>query len=388
MRLFPFLAGFVLVLSMSAVAQDTKLAALPDVQTMDIQTYAGQSDRVKKTFENDPFLVFEVQLPKDMVERNYDVLKHYDRGDRVYGEVYRKDGVVVQDVRPYFSVKTHELNRAISAKNWFITNLLNKGHTLRAIEASPKGDSYEALYVRIDDLENTEIVRTRGFLKGPRVIEAEYVIPVLLWGQEQDRQTYAIKSFELKGPSDNALPEPNMSYTHLETFSMLYPQSWRMVSEIKDLENRIDLAFRSADDLKTIFADIEVTLVSDQSLKDPVDRSRYPVDLPAVIQARKQAVIESSLLIGDMLERRNYDLAVDHDLQITEIYPLRKKETDYVTHRQATVTKEFWITAIKGTKASGKNYIVSMVAPSRSGSNMYNWALAAKAYEIMVESLR
>jgi hypothetical protein len=74
-------------------------------------------------------------------------------------------------------------------------------------------------------------------------------------------------------------------------------------------------------------------------------------------------------------------------LQVTEVYPLRKKLTDYVTHREAPVSKEFWVTVVKGTDESGKSYILSMVLPSRD-KDLDNWALGTKAYELMIESIR
>lgn len=379
------LCAFLFLFSAPVMAQGL---ALPDIQSLPIETFVSQSDKIEKEIEDDPYIKFDVQLPKTFVERDYDVLKHYERNGRVYGEVYRKDGVVVQDVRPYFSVRTTEISRPISAKNWFVVNLLAKGHTLRGIQSDVKGDEFEALYVRFDELDNTEIVRVKGYLRGARIITAEYVLPTLLWNEQRDMQTYAIKSFELKGVFDNQQVEPLMSYTHLESFSMKYPQSWRLESDQKDLENQIDLFFRTADDLRVVFADIHLTLVADQSLKDPIDRSRYPTNLPQIIKARKDGVIESGFMIGDVMERRTYDLAFKPLMQVTEIYPLRKKLTDYVSHRQAPVSRELWITVIKGTKDDGKNYVLTMTAPSRTGASVQNWSLAAKAYEIMVESIR
>lgn len=369
------------------VAQAETLQDLPDVQNMDIQTFVANSNEIAKTYDEDKFLAFEVQLPKNFTERGADRLKTYVKQGRLYGEVYRADGETVQDVRPYFNVQIHELNRMISAKNWFVANILKFGHTLRALKSDKKGNNFEAMYIRFDSLGNTEIVRSKGYLKGPRIIVAEYVVPVLLWENQRDIQIFTVKSFELKGAADTEQVEKLLAYSYLESFSMQYPASWRMEKEVKELENQIDLSFLTADDLRTIFANIDVTIVSDQSLKDPIDRSRYPTNLPFLVQARKDAVQAKDFLVDDVMERRTYDLAVQNAFQITEIYPLRRKLTDYVTHRKAPVTQEFWITVIKGTKDVGKNYIISMLAPSRN-EDAYNWALAAKAYEAIVESIR
>ena len=379
---------FVLTIALPFAAHaSNKLQPLPDVQSLDIQTFVSQSAEINKTFDEDPYLNFKVQIPKAFTEQNESVLKNYMKDGRLYGEVYRANGPIVEDVYPYFSVKTYPLERAISAKNWLISNVLKSSQTLRSIESKDKGSEFEALIVRFDELGNTEVVRSKGYLKGARIIVAEYVVPVMLWNEQRDYQTYAIKSFELTGVADNQSVENMLSYIYMESFSMKYPETWRMTAENKNDENRLDVSFITADALKVPFATIDVTLVADQSIKDLVDRSRYVTNLPQIIEARKKAVLDTDMVIGDVMERRTYDLSFTPDLQITEIYPLRKKLTDYVTHKQAPVSREFWITVIKGSAESGKNYVVSMVAPAR-GESIDNWAIAAKSYEMMVESLQ
>ena len=377
-----------LTVPVTVEAKAPSALALPDVVSMDLQTFVSNSEKITKEFTDDPYLNFEVQLPKDLTERHYNVLKHYESNNRVYGEVYRKDGIAVEDVRPYFSVRAHELSRYISAKNWFVTNLMSNNGSLRGLETDKKGDSFEALYVRFDTLGRTEVVRAKGVLKGSRVITAEYVVPPLLWEEQRDIQTFVIKSFEFKGALDNQNVEPLMSYSHLESFSMNYPQSWRLDTNSRDVENRIDLSFFTADEMMVVFSKIEITLVADQSLNDPLDRSRYPTYLPQIIRERKAAIEEQGLIVGDVMERRTYDLSFEAGSQVTEIYPLRKKLTNYVTHRKAPISREFWVTVIKGTEESGKNYIVSMIVPSRTESSAKKWALAAKAYEVMIETMR
>jgi len=118
-----------------------------------------------------------------------------------------------------------------------------------------------------------------------------------------------------------------------------------------------------------------------------VVRFIYPTHIPNIINERKGNILAQGFLIGDVMERLSFDLGIESQLQVTEVYPLRKKLTDYVTHREAPISHEFWITAIKGTEESGKSYIVSMMVPSRQ-DNLDNWALATKAYQEMIESIR
>lgn len=381
-----YLIAFILF-SQSVMAQNNRLYNLPDVQSLPLQTYAAESRKIEKTFSDDPFVAFTMDLPTVFKEQNADSLKQYQEEERLYGELYRANGEIFEDVYPYFSLKAYPLSRYISAKNWFVAELLSKGHTLRAIETSKDQDQFEALYVRFDELGNTEIVRVKGYLKGRRILMAEYVVPTRLWSAQQDYQTYAIKSFAMKGRSDNQKPEELNTFKFLEMFSFKYPVSWRIVEEQKDLENRVDVSLLTADDLRVVFAHLDITLASDQSLRDSLDRSRYDMKLPQIIMDRKRAVLDKGYLIDDVMERRTYDVSVLHDLQLTEVYPLRRKISDYQTHRQAPVSHEFWVTAIKGTEETGKNYIVSMLIPSRQ-SNIYQWAYAVKVYELMLTSIR
>jgi len=365
---------------------DEKLAELPDVISLDINTFVSQSLKIEKKFIDEE-LNFNVQIPKDFRERDFSKMKISEKDEFLYGNIYRSDGVVVQDVRPYFQVKSIELQRYISAKNWLIHNMLTDGGTLRGIDSDEKGDKFEALYVRLDRLGNTEVVRARGQLHGRRLVLAEYVVPLLLWDAQRDIQTYVIKSFEFVTKNPGGTIEPMRSYSFFDSFSMSYPASWRLTKENADLENQVDLSFLSAGETKFIFAYIDLSLISDQSLLDPADRSRYPVDMPGIVAKRKQKVDDMGFLIDPVMERKQYNLGFKTELQITEVYPLHRKISDYVTHRKAPITHEFWITAIKGSPEIGKNYVISMVAPARNES-MYEWALSAKTYELMIESLR
>lgn len=375
------------VMPLSAALAEDKLMPLPEIQSLDINTFVSQANEIEKTYEKDGDIGFKVQIPNSFVERSEDKLKTYLKDGYLYGDIYRADGPMVQDVYPYFQVKSVELQREISAKNWLISNILANGDTLRAIESDEKGHEFEALYVRLDRLGNTEVVRAKGKLHGARLMLAEYVVPIMVWESQKDYQTYAIKSFELLNNDPSGTVEPRHSFSFLDSFSMVYPASWRIKREDTDIENQIDLVFESAEETNIIFANIEITLIADQSLKDKLDRSRYPVDMPLLVKEKKQKISNMGFLIDPVIEQKNYDLTFGHQLQITEAYPLHRKITDYVTHRKSPVTHEFWITAIKGDPDVGKNYIVSMIAPARNES-MYEWALAAKAYEIMIESLR
>ena len=91
---------------------------------------------------------------------------------------------------------------------------------------------------------------------------------------------------------------------------------------------------------------------------------------------------------AELLETRQFNISSDAEYQVTEIYPLRRKQSSvFVNQGPKPVTHEFWLTLIKGADNGDKNYVVSMIAPSRS-ENFYNWALAERAYKIVVESLK
>ena len=96
---------FVIVIN-PVLAQENKLKPLPDIASLDIQTFVSQTDEIHKNFDVDKFIEFDVQLPKTFVEQDIASLKSQIDDGRLYGELFRANGTIIEDVYPYFSLKS------------------------------------------------------------------------------------------------------------------------------------------------------------------------------------------------------------------------------------------------------------------------------------------
>ena len=280
------------------------------------------------------------------------------------------------------------MDRLISAKNWFVSMVLKMGHTLRGIEADELGHNFEAFYIRLDNQGRTEIVRGRGFRHENRLVIVEYVIPTLLWQSDRDVQIFAIKSFEFLNKYEVIAPEKIIKYSYLDSLYTEFPQSWRFEANIGETINRVDFNLKATDINKFIFATADATIVSSKSLKDRLDKRVYPVGLPDIIKARQDQISEKGYEAGDVLERPEIKVGFDTTLNVTEIYPLKKKKSDnYVAYNENPTVREFWMTVIRTPNDNGKNYVFSMIMPPRA-TDIEKWALSVATYKHMIETLR
>lgn len=379
---------FIGVMNIYHLAAAQVLEPLPEVKSMDINTFVSQAQLIEKKFSDDFGLSFKMEIPSNFIIRDDNVLKNKLSDNLLIGEIFNAYGPAIQDVRPYITIQSIKPDRLISAKNWFVVNVLKFGYTLRGIESDKKGDRYDAFYVRLDMNGNTEIVRELGFLNGNRIVTVAYVLPILLWETDRDKQIFSIKSFEFLNEVVVQPSEAMSNYSYLDGFSMQYPKSWILQKPNTDSVNALSLSLATADINQFLIANIDVTLVSSKSLRDRIDQSIYETDLPSLIRQTQQKIDDSGYMRGDVIERHEYSLNMPVSMQLTEVYPLSKKQQDvFVSDSKNEVTRELWLTVIQAPEYNGRNYLISMVTPSRS-INLYDWAISVKAYETIIESIR
>ncbi len=375
---------FVFLIALPVMAQGDARQTQPSAQELFVQN----SQLIEKTYDSEVLMGFKVRLPNDFIIKSDDELKNTSGDDHIYGELFHAYGATIYDLRPYFTVQSIELDRSISAENWLKSNALKNNWTIKSTESFDNGDRFEAFYTRIDRFKREETIKALGFLHQKRLALVEYVVPTQLFERDIDKQTESIKSFEFLNEFPVELPEKVIEYGFLDSFSMRYPQSWKLTRKTENTINRHDLSFKTTDINGFLFGEIDVSLISRNSLKDRVDKTSYPTNLPDVVKARRSAIEDNGYTIDPLMERRDITLTYQSDVNVTEVYPLRRKQSDiFVNDKENSVVQEFWMTAIKTPKDNGKNYIVTMLAPSRD-IDFYQWALAVKSYEMMVQSLR
>lgn len=376
------------LLGLSADKSHAQLQDMPGVASMNINDFVAQSQLITKTFEDNSLLDFQIQVPNEFTIKSDDTLKNITKRNTIYGEIFSAIGPSTGAGRPYINIESIELDRLISAKNWMVTRALEWAYTLRAIESKDDQDnSYEAFYIRLDKMGNTEVVRAKGFRHQNRLVLVEYVLPVSAWNSDRDKQLYTINSFEFLNDYSVRSPEQMLDYNFAESFYMQYPRSWVFRKLDSNAANRLDLNLKTADINGFVMADADFTMVSERSLTDRSDEMVYPLELPHLIRQRTEAIENMGYEADPLMEQRTVPVSFESTLNTTEVYPLRKKlDTIYVTEEKNPISKELWLTVIRRPE-DGKSYVISMVAPSRK-IRLPQWAIAIESYQEMIKSIQ
>ena len=385
--LFLVVFGTVFTVAQNSYAEN-KLEQLPEVEKLDAKSFDAQSRMVEQKYPEYAHFSFQMQIPNELrVIPQNELINKYEE-DKITGTIFHAVGPINNAVRPYVKIDIHNLIRLISVKNWFINEIMRLGYTLKAIDGDVDRNDLDAFYVRLDDNGNTEVVRGRAFLNGDQVVLMEYVIPISLWNTDRDKQIMSAKSFRFIHEYDVFPPEPVQPYSYLDSFHTEYPQSWILQSSGSNQVNQIGLNFKTTDDVGFLLAEIDVDVLSSQSLRDRLDKTVYPVDLVGTLKDRRQTIINRGYDLDEHMSQKPIQLNFETVLNVTEVYPLRRKQSDtYITDREIPISKEYWVTLIRRPDDVGKHYMITMIAPYRE-NDMMQWAIAVEAYRHMIKSIR
>ncbi len=339
------------------------------------------------TFDHNSVLNFTVQIPQNYRVVPKDRLRALDMGERFYGEIFEAYGPAVElGVRPYFMVKSIGTERIISPEKWLNIQMLNKGHTLKDLDVVSENE-VKANYIRLDDAGYAEIVGTRVFHHQNRLVVAESVTPTRLWNELKDIQQASLQSFTFQGPYEMNATEKVATFK-IEGLNIEYPQSWRFKLNETDAINRQEFVIEAIDRDQFIFANVSGALIANKSLRDRLDRTYYLVNLKDELMMERQRIEDLGFKIEDPIEAHLYDNKFETNFSIVEVYPMRRAlQSAYVIEEQNAISHELWLVAIRTPKDIGKNYIFTMIAPSRD-QNYNQWAYAVDGLEYIVESLR
>jgi len=101
----------------------------------------------------------------------------------------------------------------------------------------------------------------------------------------------------------------------------------------------------------------------------------------------KQNTEDKGFVIEDPLEAHRFKNNFITQFAAVEVYPLRREMNSvFVVEEQNPISHELWLAVIRTPKDIGKNYIFSMIAPSRE-KNYSQWAYATDAFRFIVESV-
>lgn len=377
--------GCVLVTSQAYSQQviTGELKPLPDPVKLSLDEYAEMSAHIERGFDEDRSISFSVDLPKTWAEEPFISLKNYTKGGLLYGDLGRFDGPSVGELRPIFRVRGLEISREISAENWLMTHLLSNGYTPWSLDIKSDNE-FEAMYVvYVQNTQQSFVVRAKGKIVGPRIILAEHILPMDLWSDQQDIQTFALKSVEINGTGSEYI-EPHEVYAYLNAISFELPSSWTIHKIEDNHENMLFLDIANARPGEPVRGNIGFSMMSPFSIKDPKDKKKYSV-VPNEIMERARGVYAiENLEQGEFIERP--DLGLDNEKYIrhvTEVYELVPVKTEYETHITPEATHEFWITALT---TPGKVFFLTLYTPLRK-DDLYTWAINVETYKNIIKNL-
>lgn len=354
------------------------LLPLPELSSgFNLTTYAGSTDMVHKDFPEIAGVSFEIALPKTWTER---IAISQD-----FGEIARFDGPAYGDVRPYFSFKRLQVHHEISGQMQLMTYLLKQGSVLRSLKQLDDRN-IEALYVNIDSNGDSYVVRAMGRIMGPTMLLAEYALPVAVWDQLRDEQTFAMRSFKFL--KDSAEPiETRIERTYFKALKFFYPQSWTFTKEVVPADNMVTVRLATKGETGLEAGRINLSVFAQKSLKNDADLRKYPVDVPETLKTLRKQYEDSGYIIGKTIEHKKPDLNLPVTFSALDIYEVERRTTMYETDKKQPVTHELWIAVFQTKGLLPKTYVVEMFTPARM-QDLYQWAINTRAFEIILKSIQ
>lgn len=375
----------ILILSASAsFAQELKPLYVPSEDGLALEAYAKRSQAITQKFDEDAYLSFSVDLPQNWTARPLISLKNFSRSNRLHGDLARFEGVAYGDMRSHFRVRSVELPREISAKNWLITYLLEKGYTLYSLNTAEDGRSFDAMYIVFSgDKGESQIVRSRAYVSGPRIVLGEYVMPRGLWERERDQQAYAVGSFEIKA-EDQQWIEPREYFSYLEAIEFEYPDSWGIVNKDDGALNVLHVNLGNMDMTRVSEGEIALSVASNRSIKDFTSQEDFEIDLMGLVKKLQESILAKGYTLDSKMGNRTLDLDHDFKVQRTEIYPLRPILTEYEKGEKPPITHELWLSILV---EPGRAVVSTLLTPAR-GEDLYSWAVNSRAYEQILKTVQ
>jgi len=374
--LFALVLG--LFLAFSPVLRAEELKPLPELsREFDLAGYAASTDTIKKEFDGIPTLGFEISLPKTWVERS--------TLGQEYGEMNRYDGPAFGDVRPYFSLKRFQVKRENTARLELIAYLLKQGYVLRSMKEIDDRN-VEAMYVVVDDKNDSYAVRTKMRIAGSDMQLAEYAVPVNAFDSQVDQQTFSLSSFKFLKDSEATI-EKRVERTYLKALRFNYPASWVFEGEEALTDNRVSIRFSNPGENDIKSGVFRMTLISEGSLKDEIAKPQFKPDIPEMLKAIRKQYEDQGYVIGKLSETRKPELNIPASFGVLDIYELHQKLTKFDTTEKTPASHELWLAVFSVDKPVQKTYIAEMFTPSRT-QDIYLWSINSRAFQIILKSIQ
>lgn len=372
-----FLLAFGLIPPVAAQQEHidmTKIQEIPDYgKELPTDKFMEQTELYEEHPQGDKYIAYRIRLPKGWYKAPSSVVMEYKKEEiqkanlnqRILGQIAKYYGPSRIDALSRFEIHAQALDYEVTAKNWFMQEILTRGYVLEGIKVI-SDKRVEAQYVMVEK-DTAFVVRAAAEINGPRMIVASYFVPDTYWEKERAIQQRAIESFEFVTPEKSKI-EMTRSYAFLDLLSFDYPASWRLIApNIYSIEGMEAKLLHSVDS-KTLSGEIHLSILS----------TEFETALQDELNFLKQDIAGRGLVLAELLDtKKDYKLPDHVHYNHTEIYKAYDSTDKVLEH-------EYWVSVMEEDRYF---YVITMLTPGR-GSEFYTWARNAEAFQTVVESFK
>lgn len=267
-------------------------------------------------------------------------------------------------------VKAVDLEFQLTAEQWFLRTVLESGQTLEGFTVH-SDKKVEALMIVMEE-DTSYYVRTVTILNGKRVLQAQYFVPMLFWGEERAMQAQCLSSFNVTYPTESMI-ENMLAFQFLDVAEVKYPESWKARAKPLTSVEHMNVKFLNIRETKSLGGRIE------ESIEGQVDATLVSAEtsesLINELETYKKSLEGTGMLLGKKLENReDYAYSENFSFALTEVYEGIDSTNDSMEY-------ELWVSVMV---SGGYYYFVSLLTPSRNES-YFTWARNTQTYKQIVQ---
>ncbi len=338
------------------------------------EQFEAQTVFVETPSSADRLVAFSIRLPKDWFVVSEDQFGASTLSGDVLSPVIKYVSPPFIDYRAYFSAQAAILKTQITAENWFANYSVSNGFSVEGMRVL-SDKSVEAQYTKLEN-ERSYIVRAVVKINGPRVILAEYALPLSVYEQKKDGQVWSTLSFRLLHPSDDPI-EPVKAYSFLDLIGFLYPETWSLKPRPVETPERLFVDLFSTSREIDRFEDSKRLVKLEGKIEIQAFSKAGGVVLNTELAALKAEIDKKGFELGKILRKPKYKFHSSMKPIEADVYELQDKSGKVNNYEYSIAIME------------GKDFffIVSLFSPLQE-SDFLEWARNREAFRTVVESIR
>lgn len=343
--------------------------------------FVSQTELLQEPSERDRHLAFEMRLPSgwnraltsqtglftDDTEDSNKVSTASQ--EQLLGEVVR----YLSDHKSYYVSRFHvdatSLQGDVTAKNWFINYILERGYNMIGLNVISEAE-VEALYFVVER-DVSFVVRTKARINGRRMVLSSYYLPEVRWKEERAFQQHVVNSFQFTNP-ENVKITTTKNYDYLALVSFDYPAAWKLLPpEDFSVDFMEATVFKTKDGVNNS-GEINIRVISkllDTDIKNEIKLLLSDLDSGKKLKPVRLMEKIDTFTMKPYIKYSRID--------VYSVAPVKGNKTQLSDY-------EYWLAVMVD---DDYYYLVSMLTPERK-SDFFTWAKNTEAFEIVVESIQ